>query len=43
MTPTPSSRTIDHPAGPVLHLRQLVQVRVETSRIVLGLLPALAD
>ena len=33
----------DDPAGPVAHLKRLVHVSVETTRIVDGLPPALAD
>ena len=39
----PNAWFADHPAGLVSHLRRLVQVSVETARIVAGLPPALAD
>ena len=39
----PNAWFADHPASLVLHLRRLVQVSVETARIVAGLPPALED
>ena len=39
----PNAWFADHPAGLVSHLRRLVQVSVETARIVAGLPPALED
>ena len=39
----PNAWFADHPTGLVSHLRRLVQVRVETTRIVAGLPPALED
>ena len=39
----PNAWFADNPAGLVSHLRRLVQVSVETTRIVAGLPPALAD
>ena len=39
----PNAWFADHPAGLVSHLRRLVQVSVETTRIVAGLPPALKD
>ncbi len=39
----PNAWFADHPAGLVSHLRRLVQVSVETTRIVAGLPPALED
>ena len=39
----PNAWFADHPAELVAHLRRLVQVSVETARIVAGLPPALED
>ena len=39
----PNAWFADHPAGLVSHLRRLVQVSMETTRIVAGLPPALED
>ena len=39
----PNAWFADHPAGLISHLRRLVQVSVETARIVAGLPPALED